>query len=680
MKTRAWMVGLWMAVWLATSVSADAVIEDSVAFTDQVNAVAIDHDGKVWTGTTGGVVRWDSADAAAPPVRWTAADGLPDNWISDVVVAPNGRVWVSMATWLGGVSTLLDGHWMTFDERNGLARDFVYDLAVDPEGNVWVATSDGLCVLTPMPDAVSAELDARITILAWDGDPAASRGQGVAVDARGRVWLWQNWGNVVVLDPGGTPHDASDDRWIVYAADDVSLASPIEKVVPDPWGRVWITHPSAGSMVFDDGGTFDPEDDLTAAYRAADGFPPDATGDIQFDGDGRLWLTGTQTAIHVFAGAETPFDRSDDIWQSIPIPPGLRPWSQRGFILGQEMDLWLIAGNREGAVRLCHGGTLEDSSDDTWERFVVESRLAGQDVRGFAFAGDQVWIACDGGVVVESDAGRQSALSASVYAIASQDSVAWAGTWGGLFALEQVDGDVITTRYTIEQGLADNYVRSVAVDPLGRVWCGLPNAGVSVLDHAGTPHDPSDDRWFLLTHPVLGGREISAIGFQGADRVWFALGEAGGVALDFGSTLEDPSDDVWIRYDEPSGMPSGGVYSVLVEDRSTVWLGGCSYVTAIDLGDSFADQRDDVLAVVHQSNCTSGLAHDGSGVLWFANGWDGIRRYDTNGTPHVIDDDSWEAIRTSDGLLDNRTHSVAIAPDGRIWVGTDAGLTVLRWE
>ena len=679
--TCAWLLGAGLLLGLAVGAGAEAVVERSVAFTDQVNAVAVDHDGWIWMGTPGGVLRWDSADAPGSYLHWTAADGLPDNWVSDVVVAPDGAVWVSTATWLGGVSTFADRRWITFDERDGLVSDFVRDLAVDRDGNIWAATARGLCVLSPSADLEAGGIGAMITTLVWAGDPAVGRPAGVAVDARGRVWLWQGRGNVVVLNPSGTPHDPSDDVWSVHTAERITMAMPIERVIPDPWGAVWMVHRTQGWVAFDDGGTPDPGDDRILKYVPGESLPLNATGFVAFDGSGDLWLATSRGELYVLSGAQTPFESGDDAWELVPSGLGERPWTPRGLVAAAENELWLLDGNREGAVRLRHQGTLEDGTDDRWERFLAESDLPNHDVRGFAFFEDQVWIATAAGVVVQTEQGWQDVLPASVYDITSEGPVIWVGTWGGLFAVELKADGIVSTQYCVEQGLADNYVKSVAVDLLGRVWCGLPEAGVCVLDSCGTPHDLSDDRWILLAHEaLLEGQGVLSIGFQGTDRVWFATGEAGAVSLDFGGSLEDPSDDVWVRYDTSTGMPSDSVYSVLVEGNQHVWLGGCSDIVAVDPGESFADPGDDRLTTIGQCNCTPGLACDEAGVLWFANGWNGIRRYDTGGTPHDLEDDLWDAIGISDGLLDDRTHTVAIGPDGRIWVGTDAGFTVLRWQ
>ena len=676
----AWLLGAGVLLGWAAGAGAEAVVELSMAFTDQVNAVAVDHNERIWMGTPGGVLCWESADAPGSYLHWTAADGLPDNWISDVVVAPDGAVWISMATWLGGVSTFANGRWITFDERDGLASDFVRDLAVDPEGNIWAATARGLCVLSPFADPETGQVEAAITTVMWDGDPAVGRPAGVAVDARGRVWLWQGSGNIVVLDANGTPHDPSDDVWTVYAAERIAAATPIERVIPDPWGAVWIVHRSHGAVVFDDCGTPNPGDDRVLEYLPGARFPLNATGFLAFDDCGQLWLATSRGELHMLSGAETPFESCDDAWELVASGLGEPSWTPGGVVAGGENELWLIDGNHEGAMRLRHQGTLEDSSDDQWERFLAASDLPSQEVWGFAFFEDQVWVGTAAGVIVRMEQGWQQALPASVYDITAEGPVIWAGTWGGLFAIELRADEIVSTNYRVEQGLADDYVKSVAVDPLGRVWCGLPEAGVSVLDPGGTPHDPSDDRWTLLAHEaLLEGQGVLMIGFQGPDRVWFATGDGGAVALDFGGSLEDPSDDVWVRYNTSTGMLSNSVYSVLAEGDRSVWLGGCGDVVAVDIGESFADPGDDRMTGIGQCNCTPGLTQDEDGVLWFANGWNGIRRYDTRDTPHDLEDDLWDAIRIVDGLLDDRTNAVAIAPDGRIWIGTDAGFTVLRW-
>jgi hypothetical protein len=66
----------------------------------------------------------------------------------------------------------------------------------------------------------------------------------------------------------------------------------------------------------------------------------------------------------------------------------------------------------------------------------------------------------------------------------------WAATWGGVVcynASEQV-------KFTVLDGLADNYASAVAEDGGGRFWFGT-FGGVSVLDDGGTPFDKGDDVW-----------------------------------------------------------------------------------------------------------------------------------------------------------------------------------------
>jgi len=680
MRTRTLLLCWGLLVGWMIGCHAMPVIDQSIAFTDRVTAIAVDHAGLVWVGTPGGIVRWNPADATH--THWTAADGLLDNLISDIVVAPSGRVWVAMATWLGGIATLKDGDWITFDERDNLSSDNVYDLAVDASGNLWAATARGLCVISPTPGSSEVLFDAEITRLSWDGDSAVSRPQGVSVDGAGRIWIWQTWGNLVVLDPRGTPHDPADDLWNVYVAEDLTQGQAIASVVPDPWGSVWISFRSGGAVVLDDAATPESNDDALAFYLSNAGFPDSPASVFAFDAAGGLWIPSARRTVHTLQGADTPFDQSDDLWSEIPVPRSIRSWSPSHLAFAPNGDLWLVAGDETGVSRV----RLSDPSDDAaadavWEHYTPDCPLLSNDIRAFAFTGANTWVAADAGVsVLDADGCWNDALHASIYDLASDGQTVWVGSYSGLQALEMSEDGPISTDYKLAERLPANGVRAVAVDPTGLIWCGLPDAGVFVLDPNGTPHDPLDDRSVLFTTgPPAAATYSSCIAFEGAHRVWFALGDEGALALDHAGTLGDPSDDVWMRYDHTSGMPSGGTYAALSMPGSGVWLGGCSSLVAVNTGQDFADYQDDRITFTYQPNCAPGLAADAEGILWLAHGWDGIRRFDSAGTPHITEDDAWNAIRTADGLLDNRTNTVAVGPDGRIWVGTDAGITVLRW-
>ncbi|RMD79570.1 MAG: regulator [Gammaproteobacteria bacterium] len=148
--------------------------------------------GVVWIGTSGGVIRYDTAsdshrifDNKLPGIlsngvfyvgrvgRWIAAgtyggglslydeqadrwrnvnipQGLADQFVYGMLTARNGDVWI--ATW-SGVNRVRGGRffdpqaWDTFTVEStggGLPNPWVYALAEGPDGSLWFGTEDGL--------------------------------------------------------------------------------------------------------------------------------------------------------------------------------------------------------------------------------------------------------------------------------------------------------------------------------------------------------------------------------------------------------------------------------------------------------------------------------------------------------------------------------------------------------
>ncbi|VAX01453.1 Sensor histidine kinase [hydrothermal vent metagenome] len=81
---------------------------------------------------------------------YNVPDGLADAFVYDVLVMPNGDMWI--ATW-SGANLVTAGNlddpsaWKTFTVKNtngGLPNDWVYGLALGKKGEVWFATEGGL--------------------------------------------------------------------------------------------------------------------------------------------------------------------------------------------------------------------------------------------------------------------------------------------------------------------------------------------------------------------------------------------------------------------------------------------------------------------------------------------------------------------------------------------------------
>jgi ligand-binding sensor domain-containing protein len=98
--------------------------------------------------------------------------------VTAVVIDADGRPWVGLGTWNGGLAALIDGAWIVWDSADGLASSWVTCLAIDAAGRKWVGTVRG----------------------------------------------------VTVLDDGGTPADKSDDRAATYGTADGLIAQSVNAI------------------------------------------------------------------------------------------------------------------------------------------------------------------------------------------------------------------------------------------------------------------------------------------------------------------------------------------------------------------------------------------------------------------------------------------------------------------
>jgi len=197
------------------------VFEHVENFGSTVLAIAEDREGNLWVGTQGGgLVRFREGR----PRRFTAADGLPGNWITSLCVDRNGALWVGtvgngiaryqdgkfrsyhvsdglpseqifsiyedragdlwIGTFGGGAARMRGDRFETFSTREGLAHDIVISIYEDAEGTHWFATRGGL----------SRWRDGKFTTYRQKEGLFHDAVQRVVDDGRGYLWLTSNRG------------------------------------------------------------------------------------------------------------------------------------------------------------------------------------------------------------------------------------------------------------------------------------------------------------------------------------------------------------------------------------------------------------------------------------------------------------------------------------------------------
>lgn len=110
-----------------------------------VRALALDTDGKLWAGSSGGI---DVLVDGQSQQKFTGAEGLPSTDVRSLRFDDQGRLWVGTGI---GLARRDGDRWVLRHSLRWLPGDGVYDVALDDAGNAWVATSGGVSVLKAKP-------------------------------------------------------------------------------------------------------------------------------------------------------------------------------------------------------------------------------------------------------------------------------------------------------------------------------------------------------------------------------------------------------------------------------------------------------------------------------------------------------------------------------------------------
>ena len=488
----------------------------------QVNAVAA-ADGVAWVGTSEGLarIRGGRVDRI-----WTAADGLPDDWVQALRAIPDP---VTPGAWVGtyqGLARLRGGGveqvltpWSVFSIQAGAAPG---DLLVGYEG------------LRRVDGALVEGVDEALNV--WDVDLFGPRAY-LATDTEGVLRLEEG-----LLSPWWTPADGG-----VFSLARIG-------------GVLYAAAGSEGLVAISDASGF------MESWGAIDGLPGDAVYEVEAGPPGKLWVgTGDGLALtwpeqDVFvpwplapaaAGAAVYAVLGDDDyallgtddgvvalgdvprgWRDVAAVPGpvlaLARLGRSLWVLGP-WDAWVV---ERGAIRrislpapaavgAAAGGSFWIGGlgglmryDGALRRFVSVGDVG--DVTAIAAAGEAIFATAGGRLVAMNPTGEQREYpqGGAPLALAASPEGIWLGTARGAALLDPRSGEVAPLEglgapvygIAIAGGAA---IAAVDGGPLVRLPSSLPLAGAAAAAEVG---------------------EVQDLTVDAAGRLWL-MGDAGAFAL-----------------------------------------------------------------------------------------------------------------------------------------------------
>jgi len=529
--------------------------------------------------------------------------------------------------WFGtnrGVTVLDDSgtpRMRSYTAADGMTANYVTTIAVSNTREVWCGTRSGITVFSDADQWITSTLTTYTT-----ANVLVSNRIRHVVCKKGEVW---------VATEGGLNVRTVDYHWRSYRPGSGLPYPEVLAVDVDEQDNAWLVLGDGQVTVVLDEGRW-------PVFSTADGLPPGGATTVAYDGL-RHMLFGTRGGgIGALDAGGTPDDKTDDLWRTYASGEG--PVSNKVTSLAFDAAGTLLCGTWNSGASLWNG--------TGWTHYTHNDGLGSNYVSAVAFdVNGCKWF------------GTQPSTLESMP--------------GGLSVLDNTS--VTPTWATYVDNLPSPYVSSLVPEGTRLVWVGT-GQGVVVIDHYGTPFDPSDDIQATFTvSDGLGSNMVRTIALaQHGNAVWF--GTTGGLSLlGDGGTLFEKADDRWVTHVVSDGLASNNVYDIALDERGYIWAATDRGLSVLDDSGTPFDKIDDRWQTYDDRDGMAGvwvrgLARDWEGLWWLAT-WDGVNRFSDGGTPLQQNDDIWETFTTTRGLAATDTYAVEVDPVGHLWFATNHGLS-----
>jgi ligand-binding sensor domain-containing protein len=596
--------------------------------------------GYLWTGTEGGVVRWNTSDGSY--IKYTTVDGLAGDGVISIASDPTGNLW--FGTWNNGVSMFDGSKWTTYTTADGPAGYWINAIASDSAGNMWFGTD---CCGTSKFDGSH-----WTTYTIVDG-LAGNYVNAIASDSAGNVWFG-TWG-YGVSEFNGT-------AWTTYTTADGLASNYIGAIASDPEGNLWV---GTGDGVSKFDGT------AWTTYTTADGLAGNWITAIASDPAGNLWFGTWDSGVSKYDGFK---------WTTYTSADGLAGNWIDAITSDPAGNLWF--GTKSCYIAnysaICAGVGLSKFDGAHWTTYATANSLADNSITTIASdpAGN-IWFGTSGHGVSKFDGANWTTYTTadgladnSIIAIASDPA---GNVWFGAplrcersschySGVSKFDGTNWVTHFS-DNGLACSWVNAIASDPAGDMWFGIKSEFADGCYSVGGVSKFDGLNWtYYTTADGLADDSVTAIASDSAGNMWFGT-EGYGVSKFDGTH--------WTTYITADGLAGNWITAIASDPGGNMWFGTryeCNNVGQCDNGHGIS-KFDGVTWTTYTTadgladNVVSAVASDPSGNVWVG----------ARGRVSKFDGVAW----TTFGPIGNWIQAIASDVDGNLWFAPGSGVSEL---
>jgi ligand-binding sensor domain-containing protein/signal transduction histidine kinase len=538
--------------------SADGLPEDFA------QSLAQTYDGYLWIGTSGGLVRFDGTRFVV--FNRETVPAFRDDSVYSLLVSKDGALWAG--TEGGGLIRYKDGSFRAFGANEGLTNGFVRVIYEDKDRRLWVGTDAGLFRM---------ENEAFVRVDGSGGAPQINV-HTICEDREGRL-LVGGWGLLILNGQSATYYSSSESQadnsirtmrqtadgalWIgtisgLRRLDHGLSGNPftipkmlsginISVLRESRRGQLWIGAYGHGLMRFQSGRIAE----RLVRFSAPDSLPHNNVLSLFEDSEDDLWV-GTQGGLlRLSPSAASTITTADGAPQSINTiyqePRGdLFVTALNGQLFRVARQTLVPAGLPADVSKLPVRNVFRDSRGTLW---------AGTDGQGIARISE-------GGVVRYTM--KQGLVNDFIRAFCEdKDGAIWIGTDGGLSRF----ASGAFRNFNAADGLAYDSIRALLPDRGGDLW---------VATDGGLSRFRSDK---FITDPLverLRGQKVWALHEDSDGGLWIGTHGAGLFLRTSGELAQ---------FTIKEGLPSNKIHFIAEDSLGNLWMSGPSGIAAVSRRD-----------------------------------------------------------------------------------------------